>query len=179
MPVKEGDKVCLNCGGVNGHKPGCSGESDQVFEIVSTYSRAQAIEDGVLVDCSQAPFDELNRSAGIKVHVAMTAEAFDSYVHPLGVAPFPVKTAQQGNTWELSPQSTQLPPGQTMLGRYWDILWMLRLAMQRQLDDSYVMFRLNVVPNRGGNPEMVELKCVAGPDDEGNVCLTIMLPDQD
>lgn len=46
-------------------------------------------------------------------------------------------------------------------------------------DASCVFFDLRVVPNSGGNPEMAKLKCVAGPDDEGEVCLTIMLPDQD
>ncbi|HEY6249609.1 MAG TPA: DUF6573 family protein [Candidatus Angelobacter sp.] len=120
----------------------------------------------------------INREVGIKVHVAMTVEAFHSYVHPVGGC-FPVKANQQGDTWELCQQSAHLPPGQTMVGRYWDIVWMLRLAMQGQRDKSCVFFDLHVLPNSGGNPEMARLKCVAGPDDEGEVCLTIMLPDQD
>jgi hypothetical protein len=178
MPVREGDKVCLQCGGINGHNPDCSAGSDQVFEVISTYSRAQAIEDGVLVDCGQPPFNELNRRAGIKVHVAMTVEVFHSYVHPVGGC-FPVKTTQQGDCWELPQQSSHLPPGQTITGRYWDIVWMLRLAMRHQLEESCVFFDVHVVPNSGGNPETAKLKCVVGPDDEGDVCLTIMLPDQD
>ena len=178
MPVREGDRVCLQCGGVNGHNPGCSAGSDQVFKVISAYSRAQAIEDGVLVDCTQPPFDELNRNVGIKVHVAMTVEAFHSYVHPVGGC-FPVKTTQQGNDWQLGQHSPQLPPGQTITGRYWDIVWMLRFAMRNQLEESCVFFDLRVVPNEGGNPKLAKLKCVAGPDDEGDVCLTIMLPDQD
>lgn len=179
MSVSEGDKVCLKCGGINGHNQGCPGDNDQVFEVISAYSRAQAIEDGVLVDCGQAPFDELNRAAGIKVHVAMTIEAFDAYVHPVGVSGFPMKATQEGSQWKLSPESDQLPAGQSMVGRYWDIVWMLRLAMQGKEDASCVTFELRVVPNRGGNAEIARLKCVAGPDDDGDVCLTIMLPDQD
>jgi hypothetical protein len=37
MPVQEGDIVCLKCGGVNGHRPGCSGEKDQEFEVIAFY----------------------------------------------------------------------------------------------------------------------------------------------
>jgi len=51
--------------------------------------------------------------------------------------------------------------------------------MRSQRDSSCVLFRLYVVPNNGGKQRLVQLKCVAGPDDEGDVCLTIMLPDQD
>lgn len=182
MSVREGDKVCFECGGVNEHKDGCSGQSDREFAVLSVDSRDQAISDGVLVDCAQPPFDELNQNAGIKVHVAMTVEAFDAYVHPLGVASSPIATAQHGSTWELAGESAQafhLPPGQDMKGRYWDIVWMLRLAMLRQRDSSCVLFRLYVVPNGGGKQRLVQLKCVAGPDDEGDVCLTIMFPGQD
>src|SRR2546426_9684548 len=129
---KEGDRVCVECGGVNEHRPGCSRQSDQEFSVISVYSRQMAIEDGVLVDCSQSPFDRLNREAGIKVHVAMTAQAFDAYVHPLGTAPSPIRTTQNENAWHLDTRLSEpvrLPPGQDMLGRYWDIVWMLRLAM--------------------------------------------------
>jgi hypothetical protein len=134
----------------------------------------------VLVDCTQPPFDELNRNAGITVHLAMTAEAFHAYVHPLGPSSSPVKTAQNGNAWEPANKRTErLPPGQDMRGRYWDIVWMLRLHMLRERNSSCVLFRLHVVPNSGGRARQVQLKCVAGPDDDGNVCLTIMLPDQD
>ncbi len=178
MPPKQGDKVCLECGAVNGHGEGCSGNEDQVFEVLSVYSRAQAIEDGVLVDCGQPPFGQLNQRAGILVHVAMTVEAFDAYVHPIGGSQVPIKTTQQDSHWELSPHTTQLPPGQDMAGRYWDIIWMLRLAAGGQ-DDTSCHFRVQVVPNHGGPPEAAELKCLAGPDDEGNLCLTIMLPLQD
>jgi hypothetical protein len=179
MRVREGDKVCLKCGGINGHIDGCSADNDLVLEVVSTYSRAQAIEDGVLVDCSEAPFDELNRAAGIKVHVAMTIEAFDAYVYPVGVIRSPIKPVPRGSQWELSPESEKLPPGQSMVGRYWDIVWMLRFAMRGKENASCVAFELHVVPHRGGRAEIAKLKCVAGPADDGDLCLTIMLPDQD
>jgi hypothetical protein len=125
MQVREGDKVCLKCGAVNEHRPGCSGESDLELEVISSYGRKTAIEDGVLVDCTQPPFDELNRNAGIKVHVAMTVEAFDAYVHPLGSTSSPIKTARSGATWQIdaaADDGPRLAPGQDMKGRYWDII---------------------------------------------------------
>ncbi len=167
--VSAGDGVCLGCGGVNKHEPGCR-QRNQEFEVISVYGRRQAIEDGVLVDCTQPPFDELNRQAGIKVHVAMTAEAFHTCVHPLGVDAFEP---------DASGRDPHLPAGQDMKGRYWDIIWMLRSAMGRQHQDSCLLFQLYVVSNDGGNADLVELKCVAGPDDDGRLCLTIMFPDQD
>jgi hypothetical protein len=182
MPVKEGDKVCVKCGGVNEHRPGCSGENDLEFEVISFYGRKAAIEDGVLVDCTQPPFDELNWNAGIKVHVAMTAEAFHAYVHPLGSTSSPIQTVRNDTTWQVGAASegnAHLPPGQDMKGRYWDVVSVLGWAMRRHQEDSCVLFRLHVVPNHGGQARLVELKCVAGPDDEGKICLTIMMPDQD
>jgi hypothetical protein len=137
----------------------------------------QAISDGALVDCSQPPFDELNRQAGIKVHVALTPEAFHDCVYPLSVSEFPIQIEELGQS---SPGSPKLPPGQDMKGRYWDIVWMLHAAIRGQRDDSScIFFQLYVVPNEGGNARLVKLKCVAGPDDEGDLCLTIMLPEQD
>lgn len=62
MP-KLGDKLCYTCGGVNEHtQPLCDGA---MMELISVYTRAQAIEDGVLVDCSQEPFGQLNREVGM------------------------------------------------------------------------------------------------------------------
>jgi hypothetical protein len=75
---------------------------------------------------------------------------------------------------------SKLPSGQGLKGRYWDVVWTLRAALYASRDDiACVGFQLLVVPNEGGNAKLVELKCVAGPDDEGDLCLTIMLPEQD
>ena len=49
-----GDRICASCGGLNGrNQPACAG--DEPVEVISVYSRQQAIEDGILVDCEQAP----------------------------------------------------------------------------------------------------------------------------
>ena len=182
MRVKEGDKICRECGGVNEHEANCSRQREVWWEVISVYSRAQAIHDGALVDCAQPPFDELNQNVGLRVYVAMPVEAFDANVHPLGNARFPVKIVQRGKIWKpeaLPEHAPQFPAGQDMKGRYWDIVWMLRMAMGGRNDERSVLFRFHAVPNSGGSPQLVHLKCVVGPDDEGNPCLTIMLPDQD
>ena len=45
-----GDRICASCGGINGrHQPTCIG--DESVEVISVYTRQQAIEDGILVDC--------------------------------------------------------------------------------------------------------------------------------
>ena len=44
-------------------------------DVISRYTRAQAIEDGVLVDVS-----ELAREAGFRFPVAMTPESFETTV---------------------------------------------------------------------------------------------------
>ncbi|MGD0265628.1 MAG: DUF6573 family protein [Candidatus Methylomirabilota bacterium] len=52
---------------------------DEEFEVLSVYTRAQAIEDGVLIDVTNLAPD-LVQNAGIKLHVAMTSEVWDEYV---------------------------------------------------------------------------------------------------
>src|ERR1017187_639392 len=73
-----GDRICASCGGINGkHLPGCIG--DDTVEVISIYGREQAIEDGILVDCEQAPMVEMRRQL-LKWPLAMTAAAFHRYV---------------------------------------------------------------------------------------------------
>jgi len=119
-------------------------------EVISTYTRAQAIEDGVLVDVSAVA-----REAGIKFPVALTATVFGQCVEvPEGVI------------------------GQDESGRLWDILWMLRLAAKKGGDT--VLFRLHVrSDNSDRTPPLVTLKAVCGPGDQGEPVITIMLPDED
>jgi hypothetical protein len=138
-------------------------------ELISVYSRAQAIEDGVLVDCTDDPFDELNRNAGLVFDVALTHAAFERYVK--------VPERFQGT--------------QDLKGRYWDIIWMFRCAASRQkLDGNELMFEFLCLPNgednegdekpaAGGVYRQVQLKAVASPGDRGEPCLTFMLPSED
>ena len=72
-------------------------------EVISNYSRAQAIEDGVLVDVSATA-----KETGIKFPVGMTRTLWDRYVEV--------------------PEGVSCP---TETGRLWDILWMLRCNARR------------------------------------------------
>lgn len=122
-------------------------------EVISTYTRAQALEDGVLVDVS-----ETAREAGIKFPVALTATVWGQYVEvPEGVT------------------------GQDEAGRLWDILWMFRCAAARFTGDT-LLFKLSVRRHnreRLDSRDLVTLKAVCGPGDTPEPVITIMLPDED
>lgn len=122
------------------------------FELIHSYSRAQAIEDGVLIDVSDTA-----REAGFTFPVALTHAVHASYVEvPEGV------------------------PCQDPSGRLWDILWMLRHAIRSQPSSGpEVKFQLLVQNTRKGPPRLVTLKSLCGPGDEGEPVITILLPDED
>jgi len=119
-------------------------------EVIYAYTRAQAIEDGVLVDVSG-----LAKEAGFKYPVALTATVYGKYVEvPEGVI------------------------AQDETGRLWDILFMLRLAAKRGGDT--LLFQLHVRnDNSDRTPPLVTLKAVCGPGGQGEPVITIMLPDED
>ena len=123
------------------------------WEVISTYSRAQAIEDGILADVN-ALAPDLIANAGIKLHVAMTSTVWDEFV----VVPEDVV----GQDWK---------------GRLWDILWLMRTAAKRATGDT-IYFTVNV-QNDNAAPRPVRLKAVCGPDDDGEPCLTLMAPEED
>lgn len=123
------------------------------WEVISAYSRRQAIDDGVLVDVT-----ETAKEAGFKVPVAVTHAVWADYV--------------------------AVPEGvlcQDEKGRLWDILRMCRYGINRgNRSEAEILFHLHVRnDNREGDPPLVRLKAVCGPDDDGSPCITIMLPDED
>jgi hypothetical protein len=119
-------------------------------EIIDAYSRAQAIEDGVLVDVSSVA-----REAGIRFPVAMTRTVWSKYVE----VPEGVKCQDES-------------------GRLWDILWMFRTQAPRGGDT--LLFKLHVRnDNRERTPPLVTLKAVCGPGDTPEPVITIMLPEED
>jgi hypothetical protein len=121
-------------------------------EYISRYTRAQAIEDGVLVDVSDTPE---RKEAGIKYPVAMTAAVFAQCV-------------------ELTPAAKRA--GNDVKGRLWDVLYMMRFPVRRP-DPTTVIFELRCVVNRV-RPTRVKLKAVCGPGDDGEPVITIMLPEE-
>ncbi len=143
-----------------------SQEMENMFgEAVYSYSRAQAIEDGVLIDVSTTA-----REAGIVWPVAMTSAAWADCVE-----------------WTDATEARKGYTGQSESGRLWDVCWMLslavRAALRRGLDASRepLFYPLHRTPRegRGAMPRKVALKFQVGPDDQGRACITVMMPTQD
>jgi len=122
-------------------------------DLISSYSRAQAIEDGVLRDVS-----EVAREAGIRYPVALTAGAWADCV-----------------TW------TREDYPQDEAGRLWDVVYLLRLAIGRSQGTDRIAFGVLRVPNEGRKrrPRWQDLVAQCGPGDAGEPVITVMLPGED
>jgi hypothetical protein len=120
-------------------------------DLIYRYTRAQAIEDGVLIDVSAVA-----REAGITYPVALTSAAWGRCVTvPPGVE------------------------CQDEAGRLWDVLWLLRLAVGRSDGGPEVRFGVHVRDdNTERTPPLVRLKAVCGPGDQGEPVITVMQPDE-
>lgn len=132
-------------------------QADPIFgEVIHSYTRAQALEDGVLVDVTATA-----REAGFRIPVDMTRTAFDDCV-----------------TW--SEEDTRRQTYQDESGRLWDVLWMASLAARRggYSRMSYTLYR---VPRggRAARPKLTRLDMICGPGDAGEPVITIMLPGED
>lgn len=122
-------------------------------DVVFSYSRAQAIADGVLHDVSA-----MAREAGFRYPVAMTAAAWaDSVAWP----------SDKGGA-------------QSEAGRLWDVLHMARLAIRRAAGRT-LHFTVLVVPSEGPSrrPQPLRLKAMVGPGDDLEPVITILLPRED
>ena len=138
-------------------------------ELIYSYSRVQAIEDGVLVDLNDPSFTfrpglNICAEAGIKYPVAMTIAAYSTTVSEPG---------------------TPLPPGQDISGRLWDVLTMFKVAAKQGGEEIH--FPVSVVNwvsvdgeriNRTKR-ETVILKAICGPGDSADPVITLLLPDED
>lgn len=125
-------------------------------EVVHSYSRAQALADGFLIDVSATA-----EAFGFSVPVALTAAAWADCV-----------------AW--SDAGSRRQTGQGEHGRLVDVLWLARMAM-RTASGNAVLFELSRVPRDGKtrHPRRVLLKLTIGPGDHGEPVMTLMLPDED
>jgi hypothetical protein len=131
------------------------------FEVIHVYTRKQAIADGVLVDMTQDKFGEALREAGFHRHTAMTATAFA----------------------EVIGDADSLPSGQDQVGRWWDVLTMMRFAIAAAIHKSPSV-RVDNVPFKvrvwnGTKHEAKSLYVNCGPGDNAEPVLTIMLEGED
>jgi hypothetical protein len=122
-------------------------------EVVFAYTRAQALADGVQVDVSSVAAE-----AGIRFPVFLTRTVFDAFVTvPPGV------------------------DGQDEAGRLWDIVWMLRHAIQRSRPGADRVPMSLYVRNDHRRPKLVQLVATCGPLDlnDPRPAITVMLPGED
>jgi hypothetical protein len=128
-------------------------------EVIFSYSRADAIRDGVLVDWTKEPLASLCRQAGFRLPIAMTDGAWAACI---GSEPF--------------------PQGQSVAGRAWDVLAVLRAAIRRNRNTDRVDFKVRVWDGPVANGQQfrtVDLWCHCGPGDTAEPVLTIMLEGED
>jgi hypothetical protein len=124
--------------------------------VIFSYTRAQAIEDGVLVDLT-----EWAKETGFRIPVACTSSVWHDYIVP--------------------PEGTR-ELGQSERGRAHDLLWMLFLSIRQSRgprpDNEQLQFKVIFLqaPRR---QETVTLKALCGPGDNGEPVLTITLPRED
>ncbi len=122
--------------------------------VIYSYTRAQAIDDGVLIDVSNT--DE-HKETGFRFPVALTAAAYAQAVEvPAG--------------GEVA--------GQSIAGRLWDVLFMLHHAIKTSDQDGPEMLYGLSIWN-GQAQEEITLKSICGPGDEGEPVITIMQPHED
>jgi len=120
-------------------------------DLIHSYTRAEAIENGVLVDVS-----ETAREAGFRVPVALTRTAWGDCV-----------------SWGTDADLGICHQDET--GRLWDVLWMAWLAAKANKDADRASFTVNRVPrdSRTGQPTQVTLLLDIGPGDAGEPVITI------
>ena len=127
--------------------------TDNEWSVIYSYTRAQAIEDGVLIDVTEAA-----RGVGFKVHTVVTATLFHGYVEP-----------PTGLTGE----------GQSTAGRLHDLLFLVLCAARKNhagADRAAVRAAFLMKP---GRTETVDVIAHIGPGDQGEPVLTLMLPEDD
>lgn len=129
-----------------------AGEFWKDSDVIYAYTRAQAIEDGQLIDVS-----EMAREAGVRFPVAVTASVWHTYVVP---------------------DERSRKYGQSEQGRLWDILWLLRCAIRSGDKGDTVTFQVRFIMKEK-QLKVVMLKAVCGPGDDLEPVITIMPPDED
>lgn len=126
--------------------------------VISTYTRAQAIEDGVLVDAGT-----MAKEAGFKWPVVLTSAAWADCV-----------------AWTDDDSQKQVHQDQS--GRLWDVLYMASHGIRTRKDSGdRLLFQLYRVSRDGFSTGsvLVTLKLIIGPGDAGEPVITILLPEED
>ena len=119
--------------------------------VVIRYTRAQALEDGVLVDAGK-----LAKEAGFTFPVAVTCSLWDRWIDP-----------------------GTMGMGQSIDGRLWDTLQLLRRGIKAApVGENTIRFNVLYVM-ADTRRKLVELKAICGPGDNAEPVITVMLPEED
>lgn len=128
--------------------------SNPFGQVIYSFTRAQAVADGVQVDVTKTA-----QEAGIRFPVFLTHSVFDAYVTvPPGVA------------------------AQDEAGRLWDVIWMLRFAIRKAAAHGLIRVPFTLyVRNDNRRPTLVKLiaTCGALDIDDSQTAITVMMPDED
>jgi len=127
-------------------------------EIISVYTRAQALADGVLIDAGP-----MAREVGFRWPVAITVAAWEDCI-----------------AWNESDSERQTHQDQS--GRLWDVLFMAADAARTRAEAGpELRFELYRVPRvgRATKAELTRLKLVIGPGDAGEPVMTVLLSNED
>ena len=122
-------------------------------EVIYSYTRAQAVADGVQVEVTKTA-----QEAGIKSPMFLTRAVFDNYVAvPEGVT------------------------GQDEAGRLWDVVWLTRFAIIRARPGVDRLPVALYVRNDNTRAKLVKLiaTCGALDIDDPQPAITVMMPDED
>lgn len=117
--------------------------------VIFTYTREQALDDGVLIDVS-----EMAKEAGIKFPVALTNAVYET----------------------LRPTPEDHDDGQSIDGRLWDLLMLFRVFAKKE-GGSEIDFYIQIYTNR--KHIKADFKALCHPGDNMEPVITIMLPNED
>lgn len=124
-----------------------------VGDIIFSYTRKEAIEDGVLIDVS-----DMAKEAGFKYPVAVTQMLWQTAI-----------AVPKGLEGEQDEQ-----------GRLWDVLNMaFVVARQQQTPSDTLHFIVAVRNGRSSGLLDVRVKAICGPGDDCEPVVTLMLPWED
>jgi len=141
-----------NCSGVSAS----DNDENSFGEVIYAYTRAQAIEDGTLVDVT-----ETAKEAGIKFPTAVTETLWNGYIEPA---------------------ERLKDHGQSIQGRLWDVLFLFTIAAKTSPKGcSELFYKVNFLMENENSCklETVTIKAVCGPGDDSAPCITLMLENED
>jgi len=128
--------------------------TDKAFgNLIYSYTRAQAIEDGVLIDITADA-----QAHGFKVHTVVTDNLYHRYVEV--------------------PSGLDRSFGQSSAGRLHDLLILAMIAARNSKGTNRAYFTISFLM-APGRSETVQVIAHIGPGDTAEPVLTLMLPEDD